>query len=381
MSVNPQTTGSHPIPGSVYLPSALRFRQRTLSRACILSRAFARVRTLRWPGGALVAVALAILVHITAHSIYPEPVARHGLREKTRALTRDHRPSLVVAGDSAFQCAVLPGLLANGLGLPAEQVINMAESACDTPAFVAAYREFHGRFTPEHTVVLNISSFAANDTARKLIGPELLWDLNLHDQIQLAGPARAAASFLSGEQALWRRFLGMFGTTPTGYPSSRFGSRFPGDHFGMWPPHVRQTEMARYQELWYPGLKFDGVRRQRLERDLRWLRARRMNLVLVLMPFHPAYEAALDRTPAGTAERQFRHSVRSLCRQLGVPCLVYDSSWHGDADPDPLFRDPMHLTRAGAELFTARLALDLQPLHRREDPMRPPVSAANAGNL
>jgi len=314
------------------------------------------------PAGALLAILLLVAIHLAATAVYTEPVARCGLREKTRILTRDCRPSVVVAGDSAFQCGVLPELLAERLGRPKCDVINIAESACDTPAFLAAYREFAHRLAPSHIVVLNVSSFAANDGAAGLVGEEFLWSLGLRQRLNVTDAGRAIASCFLPEQALWDRLLKLRSGVPAGYPLNGFGARHPGDDVSRWSTPERQRDVNKYARLWYGGLKMNGLRRQRLHDDLRALVADGVHLVVVLMPFHPFYEKAIQGTPAADAESGFRADVRALCRQMGITCLSYRADCLGTPRVDPLFRDMLHFTQQGAVTFTTVLADDLRAL-------------------
>jgi len=301
---------------------------------------------------------LGILLHGAAVVVYPEPVARGCLREKVRDLTRDRRPSVLIAGDSRFESAVIPAVLAKQLGLAEEEVMNIAETACEPAAVIAAYREFAGLFAPEPLMVLNVSFFCINDGAREIVGDELLWPLGWDERLELAGPGRALAAFFLPEKAAWNRLSGLWPVTLRRYGEAGFEA-VPGEaNLRRWSTDARRRRAQALSHWWYSSPKTDGLRRRQLERDLETL-AGQVRLTVVLMPYHPAFTESLESTSANRAEREFREAILALSQQLGFDCLSYSVECLQALDPDLLFHDLVHLNRRGAEVFTNVLARDL----------------------
>lgn len=348
--------GPSSISSSELLEQAAWHRPRPLGSAWLT-----RVRT--WtaacPRGPIVALCFGILVHAGAAVLCPEPVARVDLREKIRALTTGQRPSLIVAGDSRMECGVIPAQLAESLGLDSRTAVNLSETACDPSAFMAGFREFAPRFAPEPTIVLGISFFAVNDGATDILGDELLWSMDFVDRYRWVGLSRAVCTAFLPEKAVWQNLMRYWPSGTGDYPEAGFES-VPG-HANVtgWSAEHRRARAEALRKWWYSDLRTQGIRRQRLGRDLRRLTESGARLVVVLMPCHPAFLAHIAGTASGEADQAFQADVRTLCGQLGITCLEYDATCLGTGDPDRLFHDLVHLNRDGARAFTAALARDL----------------------
>lgn len=313
----------------------------------------------RAPTGAVLALVLGIAVHLIAAWVHREPVAHPYLRAKVGALTIVKTPSLIFAGDSTFMRGVLPSVVAEHMDLPANRVMNMAAPSCDTTAVLAAHREFSHRFAPSRTLVLDVASFGANDAATGLVGPELLSTLPFRDRLKVTTPRRALTSFFIPEEALWNGLIILNEKVPPEYAPVRQGIR---ENMSGWSPQDLSTNIDVCRRLWYPDLRYDGVRWARMQQDVRTFARLEHRLILVIMPFHPAYVRALEGTPPAFAERKFRERIHDLCRELNVPCLDYDENWCAGSDPNPLFVDVVHLSPGGARQFSTRLARDLRAL-------------------
>lgn len=314
------------------------------------------------PRGLLVAVACGVLVHLGASILCPEPVARVDLREKMRALTTDRRPALVVAGDSRMESGVIPGQLAESLGLDHRTAVNLAETACEPAAFMAGFREFGPRFAPQPTIVLNVSFFAVNDGATDILGDEALGSMGFIERCRWVGLSRAVCTSFLPEKAMWQSLMRFWPSGNGDYPEAGFES-VPGHaNLAGWSPATRRVRAEALRKWWYSNLKLRGIRWQQLGRDIESLAGQNVRLVVVLMPYHPAFLDHIANTPAGQADREFRTDLRALCGRLGIPYREYDAACLGVDNPDHLFHDFLHFNRDGAKLFTGVLARDLASL-------------------
>lgn len=333
------------------------------------SRAPAHPR--RRPSAVFFAIGLAVLIHVGAARLRPEPVARPELRDKARSLTRQRTPMVVISGDSCVKCGIIPALLAEKLGLPSESIINMAESACDTSAVVAAYTEYAHRFASDPTLIVNLSFFSANDGAGDILGDELLWSLSFRDRLRLAGLARTVRSMFLPEKAVWQDLTRFWPRAVGRYAESGFESAPAHLSVNTWTPDHRRDRADALRQWWYNDLRTDGLRWKKLRADLETL-AGYARLHVLLMPPHPSFITHIQDTAAGEAEQRFRAGIQDLCDQLGIVCLSYDAECLRPTDPDCLFHDLVHLNRAGAEVFTTVLARDLAGLktaHGRAQPL------------
>lgn len=327
----------------------------------------------RIPSAFIIAIVLAMMFHLVAWLVHPQPVARACLRQKAARLMAERRPTFIIAGDSRSECGIEPRLLAAGLGVPAERVANISEAACDTPAVLSAYREFAGQLGPRPTMVLHVSFFGVNDGARGIVGDELLWRLDARDRLRLAGVSRTFSAWFLPEKAIWQDVMAFWPDGADGYAAAGFESQPGCINTRQWSPTYTRKRANSLAQWWYSGVSIEGIRWRQLCEDLRTLHDDGVNLIVVLMPLHPDFLRL--QTPAAQVEREFRQHVCALCASLGVACLSYDADCLQPGSPDLLFHDLLHLNRDGAAIFTARLARDIRGRLQSADRFNPSGSA------
>lgn len=315
----------------------------------------------RLPWGAIAAVGILGVVHLAAVLVCREPVARPVLRSKFRQLTQAD-PRVVLIGDSRMKSGVQPALIERSLGLPSSSVVNLAESACDSPAITAAWKEFAPRLGHASLIVLNVSFFAVNDNATDILGDELLWDMSWADRLSTLATTRAVASVFLPEKMLWQRFISLGSWAQSEYRLGGFDSSPATENVQSWSADQRRQRIEALRQWWYTDPKIDGVRWQSLAGTLELLSKSKHELVVLLMPEHPIFVEAIKGTAAGIADQEFRSRVHALCEQRGLRCLDYDAGCLRPGESDLLFSDLVHLNRHGAEAFTPVLAGDLMRL-------------------
>ncbi len=349
------------------------------------SRRGSRVRAVlrRVPSGAVWAVVLVSLVHLAGPWCLDQPVAREALRRKAKALTARASPSLVLAGDSRARAGLIPSVFAGELGLPASQVVNISETACDSSAVLFAYREFSSRFAERPVLLLGVSVFSVNDGADQLIGDELLWGLSLWERSQLVSPGRVIASCFLPEKAVWNTCTSWL-IRPAEAPvvDGGYCRMHRQANIAKWSPQARRGAVQTLSTQWYDQPCVNGVRWGKLDRDLQAFVDAGMYLVVVDPPHHPAVEAYADPQVL-QADRQFREQLAQLASRLRIPLLSCPPDWYGRANPDLLFYDLVHLNGAGAELYSRLIASRVTTLadsgairlDARRPPIKPPLVA------
>jgi hypothetical protein len=336
---------------------------------------------LRLPAGALWACVLIGLVHLlVAKWIVPYPVAREALRDKIVALTEGGRPALLIAGDSRAERHVIPDVVAAKVGTAPAAVANIAASACESSAVLAAYREFTNRFAPAPVMVISISLFSVNDRANSYpsLNNEVLWSLGLTDRVRLGGIREAVQATFLPERELYRRLLGralhehVTAVPGRGYLEVSASSCLDTS------TGIAANALAYIDRVWFNSAVVDGVRWRLLQTDLQTLLDLGVQVVVLDVPEHPALARAFAGTPLAEPHAQFHGNLVTLCRQMGVPLLRYPTDWYGAQNPDLLYYDPMHLNRRGAELLSERIGVDLAAL-LHDGTLRLPAEGAALG--
>jgi len=312
------------------------------------------------PRGALIAAGLIVALHLLViRSVFPHPVAREQIRQRVSALTEHVRPRLIIAGDSRAAWQIHPLILAERLGLPAKEVINIAANNCGSTPVVAAFREFSDRLAPAPILLLSVSTWSVNDRSPTYLeNDELLWSIGWVDRLRLVSPVQAGLAIFTPERRLWQRLAGLWETSTAEVAEQGF----------MGPPdnrHVAHSERSieRQSRLlereWYAPSDLNGVRWRIFETDVQALLRLGAKVVLVDCPDHPAWLERIAGTPFGDTNALFHAKLRGFCQRLRIPLLKYDSEWCPGCEPDEVFYDFVHLNREGAIRFSERVAQDL----------------------
>lgn len=339
-----------------------------------------------FPWGAACAGLLVVITHLlVACVICAEPMPRRDLRRKVAALTRDRSPQLIVAGDSRAECGLLPGLLADRIGLGPENGINMAVPAGDLPGVLAAYREFAARFPPRAIMVISVSVVEVNDRAAdELIGDETLWSVGWRQRFRLVSARRAALSLFLPERELLRRQVLdplLIGRNEA-HVVEELGYRGE-DSAHAYSPLQVDRELEKLDAAWYNRAVLDGVRWRLFRGGVRELCSRGVQVVLLDSPAHPAFEQAVGQAPFAADDAYFHEELREFSREAGVPLLRFNSAdicadAECIADPASSFVSLLHLNRRGAQRLSARVGDALAELIERDVLQLP--AAPHSGN-
>jgi hypothetical protein len=295
--------------------------------------------------------------------VWPEPVANESLRQLTTEAVKTDQPRIMIAGDSRAQLGLDDHRLSERLGLRRGQVVNLSVPCGDSTMFLAAYREFGGRFAPKPIVLFGASFFSVNDGSSKTIMDELLWSLPLRERAKIVRPVEAISDVFLPEKFLWLRL-----TAPV-------RERFP-TRVAMYNPpipafmNMRNSAAAmlnpknikKIKETWFNRPNIDGVRWAKFVRNMRFLREEGVQLVVVDQPVHPRFLREIANTPVASIERRFHEKLANLCAELRVPLLHYEIADLGNADLDAIFMDLTHFNEAGAAVMTDLVAADLSRL-------------------
>lgn len=318
----------------------------------------------RLPPGALWAVLFLVLIHIvTAHILFPRPVAREALRHKVMALTTESRPTCVIAGDSRALNGVIPAVVARRLALPLDQCVNIAVSACEPSGVRAIWEEFHHRFGREAILVISVSPFAMNDgaTSRDTLAHETLWSLSLGQRLRLVPVTQGlAASFLPG-RACYHRVRSRWREWPDYSHENGFLGQ-PPNSASYWSPRMYEIQTQAYLDQYLTNPQLDGIRRRLLERDLAKLDQLGAQVVVLDGPMHPVFLDRIAGTAADETLVEFHQRLARICTHLGVPVLRYEARGFAGEAADELFADLFHLSRPGAERLSLLIANDLDRL-------------------
>lgn len=319
----------------------------------------------RWPIGGAYAVAFILIAHaVVSLVLVPDPIADQPLRRKVLALTEQHRPRMIIAGDSRAQVHVRPDVLAASFGWPDSAVVNIGMPLCEVSAVLAAYREFSDRFSVNPIMVVSISVFGVNDGARKehFIHDETIWSLSVVQRFRLLPPGRALLATFLPERGLVRRLVrGRHIDKDTVVPEFGFVGKSGGGAVRFTHDSVR-SQMSDVQHGWFGNAQIDAIRWTRFVSDLEGLIDEGVQLVLLDSPVHPAFWEAIRDTPQLDVYRRYREKIRDVGQRLRIPVLQYSATSVGDADPNAMFYDVTHLSRLGATRFSDRLARDLRKL-------------------
>ena len=316
-----------------------------------------------WPTGLLGVVAIIAGTHLAMRLIWPEPFANEFLRRRAAEAIKTVQPRILIAGDSRAQLGLDDHRLGERLGLRRGQVVNLSVPSGDSTMFLAAYREFGGRFAPKPIVLFGVSFFSVSDGASETIMDELLWSLPLQERAKIVRPAEAISGVFLPEKFLWLRL-----TAPV-------RERFPTRIVKYNPPipafmNMRNSAAAmlnpknikRIKEIWFNRPNIDGVRWAKFVRNMRFLREEGVQLVVVDQPVHPRFLREIANTPVASIERRFHEKLASLCAELSIPLLRYEVADLGNADLDAIFMDLTHFNEAGAAVMTDLVAADLSRL-------------------
>jgi hypothetical protein len=327
------------------------------------------------PWGGIYAAAFIILIHLViATLIVPYPVARWPLRRKILALTQQHRPAIIFAGDSRAQEHILPMITAEPLHLSDGDVINVGVTGADSPAVLAAFRELRDRFQPHPILVLSVSPWSSVGDTRE-IQDELLWTLGLVDRLRVAPTVAEAllATFLP-ERTCAERIADWFHRRGRIPHVPDFGFRgFEHDPTRLFA----EAKMARAVAPLVSKPLFDyfdanDIRGRQLEADLRSLRRLGAQVVVIDAPKHPTFVETTRGTLKGRLHERFHRKLKELCTRLVIPLLQYDADDLGRREPEHLFFDYLHLNREGAAIYSELVGRDLNELIQRGELRLPP---------
>src|SRR5690606_33316694 len=130
--------------------------------------------------------------------------------------------------------------------------------ACDTPAVLAAYREFEHQFASKPVMILNLSFFSANDSATGIVGDELLWQLGFRERARLGGLSRAMQTLFLPEKVAWQNLIWFWPNSPVRYTEAGFESAPAHANVAGWSPELVQLRAGALQEWWYDQPSIDG---------------------------------------------------------------------------------------------------------------------------
>ena len=321
------------------------------------------------PSGAVYGCLFVVFIHaFFSLMVFPHPVAREDLRRKVRTLTEFARPRLLFAGDSRAECTIDPIALAKAMNLEDGVVVNIAVQAGNSSMAVAAIREFGDRFSPNPIVVVSISphNVSSQSELNENYNAEFFWSIGLVARFRELSVKDAIRSTFAPERRWWARLDRHFHKHEPDAPFNSAGYRAldgppeeqPGDGY---PETI--ARLNRWQCFTVGDESSTPWRR--LRADLKELRDFGAQVVVFDAPDHPGFLARLSGTPEGENYAQFRVTLASLCRKLDIPLLRYSAADLGDADPDGLFWDGVHVNHIGAELLSKRVALDIKQLVTR----------------
>lgn len=325
-----------------------------------------RVSAWPLPWGAIGAVTLILSLHLFVVSIAPPILpARADLVERAELLlVPPSKPSIIFAGDSRVQTAIIPALVEAELGLGDQAVVNLGVSRGTVPSFRALYERMADRFAAEPIMVLALSITNVNEhTDGSLISEEFLVDQPLLNRFAYVPTVRALESVLA-----WERSLAIGTYCPGGMADDLVGIAEGGYRaFGAdqriadFSPERMQQHIRNYTYNWYREPVLDGPRWQRFERDLRALDAQGVQLVFLHLPFHPMFPGCQPGTEPCRAERTFRRRLSALAQALNCPVIEVSLGRAPGARPDELFRDLVHVNRPGAVRISRDTARRLRP--------------------
>ena len=311
-------------------------------------------------GGGAACLWVALIHGVISIGIFPQPVAREEIRDRVIAVTRDHRPSIVIAGDSRAAWQLIPEALSVVLSARPQDAVNIALKNSGTAPVAAVFRELGHRFAPSPIVVLSVSIWSVNDrTPAFADDDEILWSLSWLDRLRLVGPARAMQTAFLAERRLWQRA----GSLLTLQPAEASNREFFGHEAGpaeRFTPEGIQRQIDFLNSTWYARPKLDGIRWRRMEADLQSLVDAGVQVVLFDGPQHPALGAGIAGTAAGRADDLFHRRLAVLAKRLNILILRYQDDWYDNEDAADIYYDVMHVTRRGAEILSARVGQDLK---------------------
>ncbi len=325
------------------------------------------VLRLKVPSGALAACLIVAVIHfVVAVFVYPHPVAPSRLRHKVLALTRHDRPGLLIAGDSRAEWHIIPDILAERVGVPLSEVVNIAVQNCESAAVWASYREFSRRFPPRPIMLLSVSFWSVNDSHNRgvqLVNDETLWSMTLTDRLRIVPVKRALMSMFLAEKVLWQHMTVSVAASST--PVRDRGFKSQRKHITM-APDALAHRINDLWHSWFAEAKVDGVRWRELVANVRRLQGAGVQLVILDSPEHPALLAALQGSPGEGPNNRYHRQLAQLGERLSIPVLRYEPDRFTGLDPNMLYSDLLHLNRDGAVLLTEWVGDDLKDLISRD---------------
>lgn len=313
----------------------------------------------------LAAIAILAAAHLVVTHL-PHPVLlRDRLARKVIALTRNAKPSVVIAGDSRALGGLNPTALARALDVPWAETISIAQSESEPAAFRAAFETYRDRFAPQPVFILNLTATSVDDSRTAFLGMESIQRMSWSQRIRNLGLTDALASLTLPERSLWEKLL-RHTVAPIPAPAEQgFSNSSSPTGITNWSAATRTQRARAVIENWFSDAMIDGYRWELMKQDLTALKASNAQPVVVAMPLHPRLLAELATAEDGSIEVRLRRKLDRLCRKLQIPYLDYAVSDLPGIVPDRAFKDMIHLTRQGAEVLTVRLAGDLQELDRQ----------------
>jgi len=299
-------------------------------------------------------------VHLlVSRVLVPRPVARDFVRHKVMALTATGRARVVIAGDSRAERHIVPDVIAGQLGLPADDVINIARPACESSGVLAVYREFADRFCPSPIMLISVSMFSVNDRENEdmHLNDAVLWSVGLVDRFRLVRPQRALLATFLPERALYRQIRDRLRPPRGTVPERGFRGFYAKPSREVFEGWVSYWALHRDDPA-----EIAGVRWRQLRRDLESLKAAGVQFVLLDSPESPCFLDMVAGSRRGEVEAEFSRRLADLCREMDIPLLSYDTTCFDVADPGCYFRDSIHLNAAGARVFSEIVGRDLHRL-------------------
>ena len=325
----------------------------------------------------MLACLIVVSVHLfVSRLIVPYPIAREPLRRKVIALTALDRPSVIVAGDSRAQVHIRPDVVAQQLGWPKNEVTNIGLFLCEPSAVSAAYREFAHRFADSPIMLLSVSVYSVNDgiTDARYINDETLRSVGVWDRFQLVPVQRALAATFLPEKDAWRLLTDKAHERAQPVPQRGFLGKpaYESDGFSDEVVARQGSELTR---CWFARPRIQGIRWRQFEADLRTLRERGVQVVVLDSPVHPAFSKSLADDSLRQVHSRFHRQLAVLCGTMNVPILQYTSDDFPGYHPDDIFFNLTHLNRRGATLLSEMVGRDLRRLLGRgiiQAPREPP---------
>ena len=324
----------------------------------------------RLPAGGVYAFVFIVLIHAFFSLVaYPHAVARPDLRRKVLALTGDHHPALVFAGDSRAECQIDPGVVAGAMGLEERDIVNIGVEAGDSAMVLAAHREFADCFAPGTILVMSVSAHFVSDRGElhDFYNAEYYWSLGVLPRFSSLSVGDAVRSTFTPERLLSNRINSYLNPPKPDAPWSAGGYRaldgppveLPDEGY---PKTVARLDRWRYftvgERCSAPWLRFQA--------DLEQLHSAGVQVVVLDTPEHPAFLASLLGTAEGDNYARFRSMLTRFCREMNVPLLQYTTEDLDLSNVDESFWDGVHLNAIGAELLSKRVGTDLGTLLSRE---------------